>query len=110
MKKDIKSKRQEMLDDALEGMTALQKKNYNIIDTHVVDDYDTIGEKVEKKTAAYHIEQMFIEEVKKMNSAFDIMCNGILYKPKNCNLSKDFRTKGCGKCGSGSSSECVGAK
>ncbi len=43
-------------------------------------------------------------------AAHDIMCNGILYKPKGCELTKDFREKGCGNCGKGHLSKCGRAK
>lgn len=43
-----------------------------------------------------------------LKSAFDITCNGILYKPQGCKLTKDFAENGCGMCGKGSLETCVG--
>lgn len=43
-----------------------------------------------------------------LKAAHDIICNGILYKPQGCKLTKDFAENGCGMCGKGSLERCVG--
>ena len=42
-----------------------------------------------------------------LNAAFDLVCGGILYKPKGCKMEKDYKN-GCGKCGTGHLETCDG--
>lgn len=46
----------------------------------------------------------------KMEAAFEIMSDGILYKPKGCKMTKGNYKNGCGKCGSGNHNKCIDNK
>lgn len=41
-----------------------------------------------------------------LQAAHDTMCNGVLYKPKGCKLTENFKENGCGMCGKGNYENC----
>lgn len=46
------------------------------------------------------------DKQKKLAAAFELMADGVLYKPKKCKQNVGTYKDGCGKCGTGSSETC----
>lgn len=59
------------------------------------------------ETSGYVLTNKGTELKEKLEGAFEIMCGGILYKPKGCTQKSGTYKDGCGKCGTGSLEVCI---
>lgn len=60
-----------------------------------------------QKGGGYVLTEKGKELKSNLEASFEIMANGILYKPKNCQQKTGTYKDGCGKCGTGNLETCA---